>query len=260
MASKARKSNGVPATGVERAGRDQRRVDRRVAVGVQPQLVVLDRPGALAGQVEVGVVGQVDVGRLVGRGGVVHLQPVAVVERVDHGHRQRAGEAALAVGARAGQPHARRSSSVLTGCRRPDDLVEALEPAVQRVRAVVGVERVGDAVERELRAADAVAVAADDRAEVRVGLRVGLARVAGDGVEAERDVGLAPAPVGHDELLDDAAVGEDRHRHAARVAQRVAVDRRPAHRGRQRAEARLGDAEATGPASGRRRTRSAPRS
>ena len=195
--------------GVQRAGRDQGRVDRRVAVGVDPQLVVFDRARALAREVEVGVVGQVHHGRLVGGGRVVHLQPVAIVERVDDGHRQPAGEPALAVRAHARELHAdaRARPHRFT---RPHVLVEALEAAVQRVRPVVGVERVGDAVEREPRAADAVAVAADDRAEVRVRRRVGRARVAGDRVEAERDVRLAPAPVGHDQLLDDAAVGEDR--------------------------------------------------
>ena len=72
------KSNGVPFDRLDLAGRDQRVVDRRVVVGGDHQLVVEDRAVALAGEVEVAVVGQVDRRRLVGRGDVVDLQLVVV--------------------------------------------------------------------------------------------------------------------------------------------------------------------------------------
>ena len=45
------------------AGRDQSLVGRREMVGVEGQLVAEDRAGAFAGEVEIGVVGQVDDGR-----------------------------------------------------------------------------------------------------------------------------------------------------------------------------------------------------
>ena len=206
-------------------GRDQRLVDRRVAARVQLQRVVVDRPHALARQVPVGVVGEVDDRGLVRRRGVVHLEVVALVERVVDLHLQRAGIAALAVGARA-----RHLQSDLAAARErlsvPDALVEALEPAVQAVRAVVDVELVRRAVERELRGADPVAVAADDRAEVRRVRRRRVAapqRVAGQVGEAERHVRLPAAPVGRPQLLDDPAVRDDRHRHVP-VRERVAVD------------------------------------
>ena len=57
------------------AGRDQRRVDRREAVGLELQLVAEDRALALAGQVEVGVVREVDDRRRVGRRRVVDDEP-----------------------------------------------------------------------------------------------------------------------------------------------------------------------------------------
>ena len=71
-----RKSNGVPATGAQLAGRDQRRVDRREAVRVDQQLVAEDVARALAGEVEVGVVGEVDDRGLVGRRRVVDARPL----------------------------------------------------------------------------------------------------------------------------------------------------------------------------------------
>ena len=58
---------------LELAQRDQRVVDRQVAVGVERQLVVEHVARAGAGQVPVGVVGQVDDRRLVGRGRVLDL-------------------------------------------------------------------------------------------------------------------------------------------------------------------------------------------
>ena len=75
------------------------------------------------------------------------------------------------------------------------------------------------AVQLEGAAGDAVAVAADERAEVGVVVR----DVAGQVVEAEDDVLDVPVLVGDLERLDDAAVGEDAHRHVA-VGQGPALD------------------------------------
>ena len=48
------KSNGVPATGSQLAGRDERGVDRRVALGVDHEHVVENARRGPSGQVEVG--------------------------------------------------------------------------------------------------------------------------------------------------------------------------------------------------------------
>ena len=68
--------------GGDLAGRDQRAVDRRVVVGGEHQLVVVDRRRAGAGEIEVGVIGQVDRRGLVGRRLVVDAELVLVGERV----------------------------------------------------------------------------------------------------------------------------------------------------------------------------------
>jgi hypothetical protein len=73
-----RKSKGVPATLASSPGGDQPRVGGRVAGGGDRELVVLDRAAALAGEVPVDVVGEVDDRGLVG-GGLVVDAPVAVL-------------------------------------------------------------------------------------------------------------------------------------------------------------------------------------
>ena len=98
------------------------------------------------------------------------------------------------------------------GSRVPDYLVEALDAAVQMVRAVVGRERVRLAVERELALRDPVAVAADDRAEVRAS----VVDVVVERVEAEDDVVELAAAVRHAQRDDDRAVGHRAHLHAVR--------------------------------------------
>ena len=66
------------------AGRDACVVDWGVVVGIQMHHVVENR--ALAGQIPVGVVGEVHRGRLVGGGEVVDPQLIVVGERVGHLH------------------------------------------------------------------------------------------------------------------------------------------------------------------------------
>ena len=219
------------------AGRDQRRVHRRVAARVELELVVVDVPRPLAGEVEVGVVGEVDHRRLVGRRLVVDVQLVPVVEPVEDLDRQRSRVALLAVGGRVRQAHADGAARPHLG-GRPHAAVEAARAAVEAVRRVVDRELERLPVDRERALGDAVAVAADDRAEVRVALVVRLARVAADVAEAERDVLQAPAAIGDADRLDRAAPGDDRDGHAAVVRERVLVDRRAVG---QRAERRLDD-------------------
>ena len=92
-----RKSNGVPCTGGKLAGRDQRAVDRRVAVRLDHQLV--PEHVAAARQVEVGVLGQVDRRRLVGGRVIVDDQLVAIGQLVGDPHVEVAGISFFPVGA-----------------------------------------------------------------------------------------------------------------------------------------------------------------
>src|SRR5690606_16995814 len=171
------------------AGGDQPRVDRREPGGVDGQFVVQDGAAALAGQVPVDVAGEVDDGGPVGAGLVVDAPVALPGQRVGDPDAQRARIAHLAVGA--GQ--AQVETDVGAPGERlhvPDPLVEALLPAVRAVLAVVDGQLVRPAVQGEAAPVDAVAVAADQGAEVGAGGDVGL-----QAAEAERDVRVPAAPV-----------------------------------------------------------------
>ena len=67
---------GSAVDGAKLAGGDEAFIDGVEAVGEDGDLVVEDRAGAGAGEVEVGMVGEVDDGVLVGGGGVIDAQLV----------------------------------------------------------------------------------------------------------------------------------------------------------------------------------------
>src|SRR5204863_1401644 len=76
-------------------GRDQARVDRRVAARVKRELVV--EGGAAAGEVEVAVLAEIDDRRAIGRRAVVDAPDPFAPERVADGCLQPAREALVAV-------------------------------------------------------------------------------------------------------------------------------------------------------------------
>src|SRR5215216_6384576 len=171
------------------AGRDQGRVNRRVVAGLEGQLVAVDVARALAGQVPVGVVGQVDDRLQVAvadqPGPVVHADLVAVGERVGDlvGQPPRVALVTVGAGEAEHQPHAVPVPHRGGG---PHVLVEADRATVEAVGRVVDRQLVGLAVELEPAQGDAVGIAAGDAAEIRA-----LGLVVGDVVEAEGDVGQA---------------------------------------------------------------------
>ena len=90
---------------------------------------------------------------------------------------------------------------------------------MQAVRPVIGGELVLHAVERKLRATDAIAVAPDQGAKIGV-----PGFVVGEFLEAEHYVAeLAPA-IGHVDRRDDAAIGDELDRRALVVGERVEID------------------------------------
>jgi hypothetical protein len=118
--------------------------------------------GAL--QIKVSVVGEVDDCGFIRGGGVIDLQLVLIGEGVDHFGGQSPGEAFLAILADVSELDGRP----LGGGRfadLPQLLAESERSAVQRIGAVIDGRVVSLALQRELRAADAVAVAADEGAE-----------------------------------------------------------------------------------------------
>ncbi len=181
------------------AGRDAGPVDRGDVVGLDEQLVAVDRPGALAVEVEVGVVGQVDHGGGVGgrlQGDPDGLPLHLVADPGAHGAR----EPLVAVRA-----HQRQHQ--LVGVVRldvPQSYVEPLGPAVQAVAPVVGAHLDVLAVEREAAAGDAVGVPPDDSADV-VPARQPLRDVR----MSEHDVAPLAVAARHGEPVDGRAEGED---------------------------------------------------
>ncbi len=96
-----------PGDGAELAGGDQCRVDGRELFGRNGQHVVHHAAGAFAAEIPVGVVAQVDNGRLVGGGAVVDGQRVVVTQGVGRLHRELARIALVAIRADLAQRHAR---------------------------------------------------------------------------------------------------------------------------------------------------------
>ncbi len=190
-------------------------VGRGEAVGGDHHDLVEDEAVALAREIEVAVVGEVDRRRLVGRRRVVQAQFVRVGERVDHRHVERPRVPLVAVRAAMGECH-RLSVLHPEHVRLPHDLVEADVATVQVVRPVVGGEVISPAVQCERAFGDPVADAADRRAEVRRAGEIRLQRV-----EPQHDVGRPSGLVGDDELGERGAVSHDLRRHAVAVGEGV---------------------------------------
>jgi hypothetical protein len=163
------KSNGGADHGLPFAGGQLGFVGGQEPVGAQGEYVAED-VAFHAAQVEVGMVGQVHDGGLIGGGPVVNTQGVVALQRVGYFHRQRARVAFFAVGGRVGQPEGR--CGAVEGRGRPELFVEAHAATVDVVAAAVGGELVGLAVQREGAAGNAVGVPANDRAQRRGALQV----------------------------------------------------------------------------------------
>ena len=189
--------------GGDGAGRDVRRIGREVARGGDGDFVVERR--AAAGEIEIGVVGQVDHRGAAGdAGGIVEAERVVRRQRVGDVDGEVAGEAVLAVRAEQAEGEGAAGGG--------DDVPHAVaeigrgavgRAAMQGVGALVGRQGVANTVEREGGAGDTVGVAADERAEIGA-----FRLVVGEGGAAQHDIGEAAAPVGDQEFLDDAAIVE----------------------------------------------------
>src|SRR5580693_9395424 len=157
--------------GGEFAGRDQRGTDGGVAVSVDIHDVVENV--ASSGKIEVAVIGKIDGSWFGGFGSVRDFQRIVVRERVGDGHCQRAGEIFLAVGASVGEANG-SALQLLERFRLPHSAIEAYVAAVQRVRSVVGSERIFFAVEREFSFGNAIRETPDDAAEMGMIAKVTL--------------------------------------------------------------------------------------
>ena len=193
-------------------------VDHREGVAVELKDVILDGAAALAGKVEIGMVGQVAEGVAVADGLVADDQLVLVGEGVGDHHLQRAGIALLAVGA-----DVLENQMILADAlhRRgvPQLAVKAHVAAVQMGAAgLVLCKGQLLAVEHAFAVGDAVADATDQRAQIAVQGRVALHR----GI-AQHHAGDVAVAVGHVHGAQDAAEIGDFHRRTMGVGQDVQV-------------------------------------
>ena len=193
------------------AGGDDR-IARGEGVGGDRQQVTENV--ACAGEVPVGVVGQVDGRRLIGRRAHLDAQLVVVRERVGRPRIDRARIPGVPFGGTVEQRE--RGAIHLSGRDGPVGPVPAPGAAVQVVGRVVGVEVIRDSPEHEARVADPVRDPAADRAEEDV-----LPEVAVRIVEPQHDVAEPAVAIGDAQLDQRRAEREDRRRRAVRVDQRV---------------------------------------
>ena len=196
--------------GPQLAGRDERGVHRREAVGGNRHHVV-EYVTARARQVEVGVVGQVDHGGPVGFGFVAERKGAVAGESVPHAHPQGSGESLVAIGAGVRQ---RQRRPVPRRLGAPNRLVEAPRPAVQGVRRLVDRHLVRPPVQLEPAAGDAVGAAADRRAHEGVAAGPVL-----QAVVAQHHLHRRPVAVRDAQGKEPGAMGADAGRHAAAVVQ-----------------------------------------
>ena len=140
---------------------------------------------ALAHQIEVTVIRQVQHRRRVGHCGVVNLERVAFAQAIAHSHIEIARIALFTIGAAILQL---QRATGLAGL--PYSLVEPDLTAMKRVVAIVLIKLVGNAIQAELAAADPIGIAPGYGAEIRV-----LGFVFGQAVESQSDIGESAQPV-----------------------------------------------------------------
>ena len=154
------KSKGCALDAGDFAGGDHAVIHRRVARGSQPEDVI--ERGAAAGEVEIGMAGQIDGSGLVGGRGEVEAQLVRIGQGVNHLGGEVAREAALAGFAQVGQFQSGGVFGRGQRARLPDRFSEH---AVQVIGAVVGDQLVFDAIEGEAGIGNAIGHATHDRSD-----------------------------------------------------------------------------------------------
>ena len=178
-------------------------VDGQVEVGIYFHYLVQCLGGGVAQslQAEESVAGHVDYGLLVGLAAVVNHQFVVVGPGVAYRHAQLAGESLLVIGRHIAQHECLLIDLLCV----PYSGMEAGGAAVQVVGTIVDGQLILLAVEVELALGNAVAVAADEGAEERLG----AVDQAVDVVVALDDVGYVAVAVGHHNRNDGTTIVGD---------------------------------------------------
>ena len=154
------------------AGGDHRSVDRRVVVGIKGQTLIEDGTAALAGDIEVGVIGQIDDGGLVGVGAIFDPNNVAMKGVTDIS-AESAGESLVAIRADESEFDATGDQLCL-----PVAAIEAFATAVECVHAFVVESSLENLpVQLDVALCNAVGVATNGGAEVSIlVIHVGIER------------------------------------------------------------------------------------
>ena len=163
---------------------------------------MVENPAAAldAGEIEEAVIGQIDDGRLVGHRGHFHRKLGAAGNAVGDVGLELAGIALLAVRADIGQRDEGRGS-LADGGDGPGLAVEAGQPAMQGVGAVIGRQLKARAIQFERAVRDPVGVAADGRAK-----EAPDREIAGEIVAAEDDIGETPGTIRRKDRLQRRAI------------------------------------------------------
>ncbi len=201
--------------GSDFAGGHESAVHGREVAGVNLEDILFDAvAGRVSGEVEIGVVGHVDDGGRIGSGLVGNLQGVVVREGVGHRGFYGTGEVAVPVRGFAQEFH-----MMFIGFQDGIYLVlPAVGPAVQAVAVVVLRQLVFHPVQGEAALVDAIGVAADGGAEVRL---VVLREIIGHLVEAQHHVLQFSVFVRNHDGDDAAAEVGDAHLHALGVGEGI---------------------------------------
>ena len=194
---------------------DRRVVRREVLRSEEPQHMVMNGGISLAGEIEVGVVGEVDH-RKSGRARLIaDVEGIVLQEAIGHLHLQLAGEALLAICR--GVPQHERGVIPLLGL--PDPEVEARGSAVETIGTVIDPQAIGLVIKRKLPLRDPIAVTTDDGAEVLL-LRP---EVVVEAVVSEDDIHRLAIPIGYQQLDDLAAVVGHQHLHPGTIGEVIEV-------------------------------------
>ena len=209
-------------------GRDEPVVHRSETVRADHHLVAQDVSAAGAGEVEIGVVAQVDMGRFVRRGAIFNAKLVVVGQGVGDGNIEPPRIPFLSVGARIAESELGAFGARLRLCL-PELLVKARHSTMEVVSLVVPGEDIRSVVKGEGPIPDAIRISPDDRPEVWVSRQVPF-----EVAESKHDIGEIASAIGCRQRGDDATIGRDRHLHPVFVAQEVQVDVSSAGQGPER--------------------------
>ena len=186
------KIKGRKCNAAEPADRNHRGIRGRDLIAVDLQYIVENAAVALAVEIEVGVVRQIDR-RLFIRHRMIENTELSVFKNICHAYVEFPGVVFFTVGRSQVETKLVPHDLVI-----PDLFVEADLAAVQVIAAVVAVKLILHAVDRQLALSDAVAESSDERTQIPA-----VIFISGDVVIPEDHIRRRAVLGGYDDALDD---------------------------------------------------------